>query len=153
MKNKLVLILLLLCCFSLVGCGEEEKKSNSREIKPEKNKLSCSSESLDDDIVVYEFKDDKVYSVTLITFQESESEKEAQSTAYLFDSIANTSETDGIKYTINADEKDVVIKTIYIIDKLTAEERIKLTSSGLSVDNTKEEIKKEMESHEGVICK
>ena len=137
-KNVLLLVLVL---FIATACFEEDS-----------NKLSCTSPG-DDSEILYEFEDDKVSKIILVTVQHYGSEEEASSTFMAIKNIADNSATNGYKIELKVDGSNIKVNSVYTIDKLTADEKLNLTSNGLSIDKSRKEIKEEMEVNAGVSCK
>ena len=138
MKNIKFILLIVLCAFAFTGCGKD------------KSSLKCTEGS--NTSVQFDYKDGKISKITIITTEEASSEEEAATTITLLKNVSDQKETEGLQIELYAEGKTVNAKYIYIVDKLSQDEKMSLSSSGIPYDMDYDDVEKQFESHQGVTC-
>lgn len=139
MKNWKVLVLVVMLCVFMTGCGDSGKK------------LSCKGkEGTADTEAIVKFKDDKVSKVTIKSSTEANSKEEAKAAKTILDTTYGPQfETiDGVSYKSEVKSKKVTMILDIDISKTTDDIKESYTTSASTYD----EIKKEYEK-KGYTCK
>jgi uncharacterized lipoprotein YehR (DUF1307 family) len=139
MKNIKILLLIIMCVVVFTGCGKD------------KSSLKCTEGS--NTSIQFDYKDDKISKITIITTEEASSEEEAASSVTLLKNVSDQKETEGLKIELYAEGKTVNAKYVYTVDKLSQDEKMSLSSSGIPYDMSYDDVEKQFESHNGVTCK